>query len=302
MLGFSALSQDALATSGLVVINIAFTLPSVAATGQVGNVDGTGDTSIDVDGVGSNGLTNAVTPQIDVLIPLAGWGAGSWGAGSWGTQVILPQGTTAVGSGITFVTDQSFTVGGVQGTGQAGTGLTVDTGVGNVVTLSGVAATGQVEEVEVIEGQGISFTLPSVQANTAVGDVSITVTTDITVTLSGVAATGQVGNGFSLIGDSNLTLFGLEGTTAVNKIEIISTASINLLGISSSTFVGNVLVWGNVVPVPGNTWTEIVPDPTNSWGSSTPNPGNTWTGTTPNPSNTWTEIVPNPNTNWDDAA
>ena len=254
MLGFSALSQDALATSGLVVINIAFTLPSVAATGQVGNVDGTGDTSIDVDGVGSNGLTNAVTPQIDVLIPLAGWGAGSWGAGSWGTQVILPQGTTAVGSGITFVTDQSFTVGGVQGTGQAGTGLTVDTGVGNVVTLSGVAAT------------------------------------------------GQVGNGFSLIGDSNLTLFGLEGTTAVNKIEIISTASINLLGISSSTFVGNVLVWGNVVPVPGNTWTEIVPDPTNSWGSSTPNPGNTWTGTTPNPSNTWTEIVPNPNTNWDDAA
>ena len=88
---------------------------------------------------------------------------------------------------------------------------------------------------------------------------------NIAFTLPSVAATGQVGNGFSLIGDSNLTLFGLEGTTAVNKIEIISTASINLLGISSSTFVGNVLVWGNVVPVPGNTWTEIVPNPNTNW-------------------------------------
>mgnify|MGYP001219853994 CR=1 FL=1 len=305
MLGFSPLSQDALATSGVTPVDITVTLtaPSQATTAIGNGFTIQGDSILTLGGVGANGQVGTGTEvEIDIVVPISGWGAGNWGSGTWGNQVILPQGTTAVGSNFTIITGSSDTLTGVQAT--TGTNsLIVDTGTGNVVTLSGVQGTlQQIENVTVVEGQGISFTLTGVEATASTDEVSITVTTSVSVTVGGVQATSQVGSGIIVTGDSILTLEGVGANIHTKSVIIKTGLSFDLVGISASTFIGNVLIWGNVIPAPGNTWTELVPNPTNSWGGSTPNPGNTWTGTTPNPGNTWTAIVPNPGNNWDDAA
>ena len=36
--------------------------------------------------------------DVNVTIPISGWGSSTWNTGAWGTNVTLPQGTTAVGT------------------------------------------------------------------------------------------------------------------------------------------------------------------------------------------------------------
>ena len=41
------------------------------------------------------------TPEgddVNITVPIAGWGSSTWSTGAWGTNVTLPQGTTAVGT------------------------------------------------------------------------------------------------------------------------------------------------------------------------------------------------------------
>jgi hypothetical protein len=53
----------------------------------------------------------------------------------------------------------------------------------------------------------------------------------------------------------------------------------SIAGVSATGQVGQVIVWGRVIPDPGNLWTDVDPSAISDWTDVTPDPGagNLWT-------------------------
>jgi hypothetical protein len=66
--------------------------------------------------------------------------------------------------------------------------------------------------------------------------------------------------------------------------------------------VGNVVVWGNIVPDPITSYTPITPNNVIVWSEIVPNPITSYTPITPDPGSVWTEIEPSSSAVWTEIA
>ena len=244
------------------------------------------------------------------------WNTGAWGtnvtlpqaSGAVGTatqQTNINQSVTGISAtgaiGNTFETQN-----GAVGTTTVGT-VTVETdSTANAVGVSATGAVGNTFETQngavgttavgsVVVPQHVDVDVIGIAAAGDVDDELVEIKVHITVNLTGVSSTGQVGNTFE-------TQNGAVGTTAVgsptivqgqgidvsvtgvsstgtvhNEVAVIGDANITLTGVSTSSFVGSVIVWGNIIPVPGTSWSDVSVSTDNEWSDVTPNPDNTWT-------------------------
>ncbi len=103
-------------------------------------------------------------------------------------------------------------------------------------------ATGSVGTVTVVQGAGVSTSVTGLAGTGSVGTVTVAQGTGVSTSVTGLAATGS------------------EGVVTVS-----TGTDVSVQGISASTSVGNVLVWGDIIPNPGNTWNNITPNPGNTW-------------------------------------
>ena len=101
MLGFIPLATRPLGANTIQpTVNIAVNVTGVVATSSVGTAIGSIPINVPVTGIGTTGqLQGGVTVELNIVVPLSGWGEGSWNSGAWGLeQLSLPSMTSSVGT------------------------------------------------------------------------------------------------------------------------------------------------------------------------------------------------------------
>lgn len=201
----------------------------LSSTGQVGQVSTQGTTLVSLTGVQATGEVNSL--RFDVLVSYQGWGRGSWGESAWGQNVTL----NALESGV----------------GNIGPVINVD------IDVTGLEATSAVGDVTVVEGSGVTVELVGLGATPAVNDVEVEA--GATVPTTGLAATTAVGVVTQRTTQVIPALAPAPAVGEVNDAEVlvIGDANVYVTGLSSSAEVGNVLVWGRIIPDSNTVWTEI---------------------------------------------
>ena len=238
--------------------NNSVTATGLEATGSVGTVSlKTDQNNVLVTGISATGVVDTATVVqgggVDVRVLRSPWGLGGFGDGAWGGIISLEM-TASVGS-ISFNGAVDVDVTGVAATGEVGS-LTIIDGDGVIVSLTGVAATGAVGTASVI-GDADNIPTTGIAATGSVGSVTLNTFQRVPVFAGDINAVGQVGS-----------------------ITVDADAIVSVTGLSTSVTVGSVLVYDNIIPAPGTSWTGV-----------SPNPGSTWTEEQPNPNTTWTEIA-----------
>jgi hypothetical protein len=211
----------------------------LAATGSVGTVSlKTDQNNVLVTGISATGVVDTATVVqgggVDVRVLRSPWGLGGFGDGAWSGIVDLTM-TGSVGS-ISFNGAVDVNVTGIAATGEVGS-LTIIDGDGVIVSLTGIAATGAVGTASVI-GDADNIPTTGIAATGSVGSVSLKTFQRVPVFAGDITATGQVGSA-----------------------TIVAPASVSVTGISTSATVGSVLVYGNIIPAPGTSWTGVAPNP-----------------------------------------
>lgn len=199
------------------------------STGGVGSVEVTGISYVNVTGVEGTGEVNSL--RFDALVSYQGWGRGSWGESAWSQNATLD----ALQSGV--------------GTVNVITNVDID--------VTGLEATSAVGDVTVVEGSGVTVELVGLEATPAVNDVEVEA--GATVPTTGLAATTAVGQ---VTNRTSQVLPVSAPTPAVGEVNdaevvVIGDANVYVTGLSSSAEVGNVLVWGRIIPDSNTVWTEI---------------------------------------------
>jgi len=97
--------------------------------------------------------------------------------------------------------------------------------------------------------------------------------------LSSVSATATLGSE-GVTGDAEITLAGNTATMSVGDESIVGKANVSITGLATLGELGNALVWGLMIPSPGNSYTSITTGASQSW-----------TGITTGASQTWTDVI-----------
>jgi hypothetical protein len=276
--------------------------------------DSSVNVTVNVSGVAATGQVDSVTASIPVTVLLSGWGFGAWNQNSWGINGTVPIATGAVGT-VSLELDTTVDVTGVEARGAFGIGwgggawntnawssqpVTVETGTGVSINVTGITSTGQVDNgTTVIEGQAGEINVSGIGATGGVGNVTLSLGTSTTV--NGVQSTGQIAS-VTVIGRANVYLDGVQGTGALSSVSIEIDKTVNVTGVSASGFAGNVLVWGNIIPNPGTVWANIGPSQGAGYNPVTTNQTPNWnpinTSQTPN----YSVVSTNQTPNWKDIA
>lgn len=183
------------------------------------------------------------------VVALGGWDRSiGWGLGPFGTGSISAEAATAVGSP-TISVSSSVSVTGVFASGQVGE---VTLAISSFVNATGSSATGQV------------------------GGVQATIGIDANVT--GIAATGQVGTNRVDI-DYFVFPTGVSAAVQTNSVfaGVVIDCDVYVAGLQVIGYVGQVLVWGQIVPSQTPDWTEIVPVDSPGWVEIAPSQSPNWT-------------------------
>lgn len=183
-----------------------------------------------------------------------GWNTGTWGAI---TVAVRPS-------------DVSFSVTGVNGTGQVGT---VSTTISVAPTITGVSATGQVGTV--YAGQFVTVILTGVYGTGQTGTVTTTTGTGIVVSTTGNSAQGRVGTvtvttgtgvTVALTGVYGQTLLGtatFQQNTFANPVGVYGTGqvghvdafvAVSVIGVQATGYVGKIAVWIAIDDRQTNNW------------------------------------------------
>jgi len=203
-----------------------------------------------------------------------------------GQSEVGTQGTLSVGA----VSADGQVEAGTQGTLSTSASLTGQSEVGTV----GALGVGAVAPVGLIEA-GVVGTL-GVGAVTPVGQ---TEAGTIGTLAASIPLDGQVEAGTQ----GTLTVGAVQPTGQsevgqVGTLTVVAGANVTPTGAVAFGRVGNVIVWGPVIPVPGTDWTGVGPNPGTSWAGVDPDQDTGWTGVTPSPSDPWSDITPAPGTTW----
>ena len=174
-------------------------------------------------------------------VAFKGWSSSltSWNEGTWnGEQSITTVGTTSIGT-------------------SAGN-------VGISVVLSGFGTTASLGSYQT--------TNTSSQLAGSIG--SATVTGDANVTVTGFGVTASLGvvfetlNGFSTtssLGDIQTTNVGFSTTSSVGSVTTTSSAEVSVTGVTATGSIGQVLVWGAIIPSQNPSYSTITPSQSPSW-------------------------------------
>ena len=95
---------------------------------------------------------------------------------------------------------------------------------------------------------------------------------------------------------------GLGATTQLNEVSVSTSATVSLIGLSASGNIGNVVVWGRIIPDQNANYSEIVPSQTPSWSEETASQTPSWSETSASQSPSWSEEEPSQNPNWTEEA
>ena len=104
------------------------------------------------------------------------------------------------------------------------------------------------------------------------GDVGI----DADVTLAGVEASSAI-NSLTIVITVQFALTGLASTSVLNAPVVTGDANIYPIGLSASVLAGNVLVWGLVPPGPVAGWVDVPVGPVGGWAQVPAGPSGGWT-------------------------
>ena len=119
-----------------------------------------------------------------------------------------------------------------------------------VVSPTGVAATGAVGSVTITADS--TFTVTGVAATGAIGKVHIP------IFVTGVSATGAIGTVTITEGSGATALpTGVSATMSLGSVTITGEGTVPATGLAATGQIGQVLVWGEIVPDSGTIWTPV---------------------------------------------
>ena len=214
-----------------------------------------------------------------------------------GTAVVSPAGvgaTATLGDETVKVAITALPAG-LSATGQIGDALAAG---GAIVQEEGLVGTIGFGDEQVTGTANVS---PSgVAATSSLDDVTISGTANVAPGASG--ATGSVGDVTVAI-SIDAVATGLSANALTNNVQdVIGTATVIPVGLSVTADLGNVRVWGEIIPDQVANWSEISPDQSASWGDITPDQSASWSETTPSQGASWSEETPNQSADWKEVA
>ncbi len=270
-----------------------------ASTSGLGDESVVGTANVSVTGVSGTAAVGNETVSISVSpVPTGAEGTATLGNETVTTDVeVSANGASAT----TILGDETVEVGitalpaGVAATGQIGDALAAGgaivqeeglvgtigfgdeqvTGTANV-SPSGVTATGEISDATI---SGTANVVPDASgATSALGDVTVAISIDAAVT-------------------------GLSANALTNDVqEVTGTATVISLGLSVTADLGNVNIWGDIIPDQSANWSEVSPDQSASWSGLTPDQSANWSETTPSQGASWSGITPNQSADWKEVA
>jgi hypothetical protein len=69
----------------------------------------------------------------------------------------------------------------------------------------------------------------------------------------------------------------VQAAGAVGQVSVDAGAIAFPTGVSATGQMGQVIVWGAIIPDPGTAWTDVDPSATTIWTDVQPAPGSIWT-------------------------
>ncbi len=223
----------------------------------------------------------------DVAVPFTGWGRDAWSAQGFGegsvtttalsgfvgnvtTETVSNVSVPLVGveaaahfGGIMVEPDLRVFPGGLQATVPSPTVTTdISVAVDAISTglVSGFSATDVIIDVEF-----------GVNGEQALAQISgVTVAPDTNIFPIGLQALGVVGSGTTIIGDSNLTLSGLEASAIGSGVDTTISVRPLLVGQQADATTSGVLVWGVIVPNQTSGFEPVSPNGQSNWVEITP--------------------------------
>ena len=82
--------------------------------------------------------------------------------------------------------------------------------------------------------------------------------------VTGVSVSGQVGT-VAVTGSAIFAVTGVSVSGQVGTVAVDAGATAFLVGVTAVGRVGQAVVWGKVIPDPGNTWTDVDPSAITIW-------------------------------------
>ena len=162
-------------------------------------------------------------------------------------------GTAAVGA-VVVTTDQVISVTGVEAIATRGI-VAINTGTGAVINAGGSIGTTQLGTVSVLAGTGTTVNITGFEA-TATLNGAVTVTGSSLVVAAGFPVTVSLGDVIQrTTANVAVTSPGMDGI--VGSVNVIGNAVVTLTGVQASGEVGNVILWGDIMPGVDQIWTTI---------------------------------------------
>ena len=95
-------------------------------------------------------------------------------------------------------------------------------------------------------------------------DTATWVDGDVVVLVAGVSATGAVATVQAAAG-AIVLVAGVSATGAAGQTAVTGSATVLVTGVAAQGRVGAAIVWGAIIPDPGNQWTDVDPSATTIW-------------------------------------
>lgn len=293
----------------------------VEATSAVGNETVVGTATVSASGVegtstlGDETVTGGATASPSGIEATSAVGDEAI-TGTASVSVTGTEGTTALGDE-TVTTDVEAAATGVDATVTLGD-ETVEVGI--TALPSGLEATGQIGDAlaaggatvqeDGLEGvigfgdeqvTGTANIFPTgVDATTNLGEVTISAGANVSPTADG--ATASVGSVVVAI-PVDVDVTGLSANAQTNNVQSVTgTAVVIPLGLSITADLGNLTVWGDIIPDQVANWSEISPNQSASWSGVVPDQSVSWSETTPSQGASWSETTPNQSADWKEVA
>jgi hypothetical protein len=84
----------------------------------------------------------------------------------------------------------------------------------------------------------------------------------------------------------------------VGSVDTTRSVEVSVAGIYAAGYVGEVLVWGSIIPDQDPNWSPIQPDPSAMWSSIQPDPPAGWAPIQPDPLSVWSDTAPSQSPDW----
>ena len=254
------------------------------AAASVGSVTVTAGANVEAASTVGYTYNNGVSISVSIEAPVTGLVASinSDPSSTVNAQAILDvTSPTLTGSSgaVTLVTEVNYEVNGFEASASVGSGTVAADANTSVL---GVGASGTINSVNLVTNQNLEVS----GLSASLGTPSVTVTADANTTVTGLSGT-SANNGVSLSTEVNQLVSGLEATSGTESVVITADANVLTAGVGASsnindvsitsdanvgvtspvinTVVGQVLVYGSIVPNQNPEYSSLAPAQDANW-------------------------------------